>query len=232
MPIDSNFSLKDVPVPKPSQPIVEFKVLLVGDSRVGKTTFVKKLLTNEFENNYVPTKGVQVTPVTFWTNFGHIKFNIWDISGLEEENKEGYYIGADCAIIMFDVKSARTAKNVPKWYKDLRRICGNIAVVVVGNKVVEKNRKFKMRHVGYMRKNGLQYYDFSNKIDYQFDKPFLYLMKRLANSIDLDYEPPLYRGTKIDTSSICCWGLVLSVVFWVLVCGVVVLAGVILKRNT
>lgn len=46
-----------------------------------------------------------------------------------------FSIGGDCAIIMFDVTSRITYKNVPKWYKDLTRICENIPIVLVGNKV-------------------------------------------------------------------------------------------------
>lgn len=45
-------------------------------------------------------------------------------------------IGGQCAIIMFDVCSRITYKNVPKWYKDLTRICENIPIVLVGNKVI------------------------------------------------------------------------------------------------
>ncbi len=46
-----------------------------------------------------------------------------------------FSIGGQCAIIMFDVCSRITYKNVPKWYKDLTRICENIPIVLVGNKV-------------------------------------------------------------------------------------------------
>lgn len=47
-------------------------------------------------------------------------------------------IGANAAIIMFDVTSRITYKNVPKWYKDLTRICENVPIVLVGNKVLCK----------------------------------------------------------------------------------------------
>lgn len=62
---------------------------------------------------------------------------MWDTAGQEKLGglREGYYIGGQCAIIMFDVCSRITYKNVPKWYKDLTRICENIPIVLVGNKV-------------------------------------------------------------------------------------------------
>ena len=63
---------------------------------------------------------------------------MWDTAGQEKLGglREGYYIGAHAAIIMFDVTSRITYKNVPKWYKDLTRICENIPIVLVGNKVI------------------------------------------------------------------------------------------------
>lgn len=61
--------------------------------------------------------------------------------------REGYYIGASVAIIMFDVTARISYKNVPKWYKDLTSICENIPIVLVGNKVkkLKINKEKKIR---------------------------------------------------------------------------------------
>ena len=66
-----------------AQPAPEFKLILVGDGGVGKTTFVKRHLTGEFEKKYVATLGVEVHPLLFHTNRGPIKFNVWDTAGQE-----------------------------------------------------------------------------------------------------------------------------------------------------
>jgi hypothetical protein len=63
--------------------IPEFKLILVGDGGVGKTTFVKRHLTGEFEKKYVATLGVEVHPLIFHTNRGAMKFNVWDTAGQE-----------------------------------------------------------------------------------------------------------------------------------------------------
>ena len=49
--------------------------------------------------------------------------------------RDGYYINGECGIIMFDVTSRITYKNVPTWHRDLTRVCENIPIVLVGNKV-------------------------------------------------------------------------------------------------
>lgn len=165
------------------QKIPEFKLVLVGDGGIGKTTFVKRHMTGEFEKKYIATLGVEVHPITFYTNHGKIKFNVWDTAGQEKLGglRDGYYIGANCAIIMFDVTSRITYSNVPKWYKDMIRVCENIPIVLIGNKVDVKDRKVRAKHIIFHRKKNLQYYDISAKSNYQYEKPFVWLLRRLTN---------------------------------------------------
>lgn len=71
-----------------------FKCVLVGDGGTGKTTFVKRHLTGEFEKKYVATLGVEVHPLVFHTTRGVIRFNVWDTAGQEKFGglRDGYYI--------------------------------------------------------------------------------------------------------------------------------------------
>lgn len=167
--------------------IKEYKVVLVGDGGTGKTTFVKRHLTGEFEKKYNATIGVEVHPMDFCTSRGKIRFMVWDTAGQEKLSglRDGYYIGADCAIIMFDVCSRITYKNVPKWHKDITRVCDNIPIVLVGNKVDIADRKVKAKQILFPRKHGIQYYDISAKSNYQFEKPFLWFLKKLTGDPNL-----------------------------------------------
>lgn len=63
---------------------------------------------------------------------------------------------AQCAIIMFDVTSRVTYKNVPNWHRDLVRVCENIPIVLCGNKVDIKDRKVKAKSIVFHRKKNLQ----------------------------------------------------------------------------
>ena len=168
-------------------PVKEFKLVLVGDGGVGKTTFVKRHLTGEFEKKYIATLGVEVHPMSFHTTHGKILFNVWDTAGQEKLGglRDGYYISGNCGIIMFDVCSRITYSSVPKWYKDLIRVCDNIPIVLVGNKVDVKDRKVKAKMITFHRKKNLQYYDISAKSNYQFEKPFVHLLRKLLEQPDL-----------------------------------------------
>ncbi|EKD15547.1 putative GTP-binding nuclear protein Ran [Drepanopeziza brunnea f. sp. 'multigermtubi' MB_m1] len=166
-----------------------FKLVLVGDGGTGKTTFVKRHLTGEFEKKYIATLGVEVHPLGFSTNLGNIQFDVWDTAGQEKFGglRDGYYINGQCGIIMFDVTSRITYKNVPNWHRDLVRVCENIPIVLTGNKVDVKERKVKAKTITFHRKKNLQYYDISAKSNYNFEKPFLWLARKLVGNPTLEF---------------------------------------------
>ncbi|KAA8906475.1 hypothetical protein TRICI_005140 [Trichomonascus ciferrii] len=171
------------------QQVPQFKLVLVGDGGTGKTTFVKRHLTGEFEKKYNATQGVEVYPLGFFTNYGEIKFEVWDTAGQEKFGglRDGYYINGQCGIIMFDVTARITYKNVPNWHRDLVRVCENIPVVLCGNKVDVKERKVKAKSITFHRKKNLQYYDISAKSNYNFEKPFLWLARKLVGNPSLEF---------------------------------------------
>ncbi|CAG9760010.1 unnamed protein product [Ceutorhynchus assimilis] len=123
--------------------LLTFKCVLVGDGGIGKTSFIKRHLTGEFEKKYQATLRVEVHPLVFYTNQGQIKFNVWETSGQEtfRSLRDSYYDQAQCAIIMYDVTARVTYKNVPNWHKDIARVCKNVPIVLCGNKVDIQDRK-------------------------------------------------------------------------------------------
>ena len=88
---------------------------------------------------------------------------------------------------MFDVTSRQTYKNVANWHRDVVRVCENIPLVLVGNKVDVMERSVKARQIVFHRRKNLQYYDISAKSNYNFEKPFLWLAKKLANDNTLAF---------------------------------------------
>jgi len=174
---------------EPATAAATFKLVLVGDGGTGKTTFVKRHLTGEFEKKYIATLGVEVHPLAFATNFGQILFDVWDTAGQEKFGglRDGYYINGQCGIIMFDVTSRITYKNVPNWHRDLVRVCENVPIVLCGNKVDVKERKVKAKTITFHRKKNLQYYDISAKSNYNFEKPFLWLARKLVGNPTLEF---------------------------------------------
>ncbi|CUF13472.1 ras-related GTP-binding nuclear protein Rtb5, putative [Bodo saltans] len=161
-----------------------FKLALVGDGGTGKTTFVKRHLTDEFEEHYVATVGVDVHPLTFHTNRGKICFNCWATSTLPNKILFSKVLTARSSCSMLP---PRTLRSVPSWHRDMTRVCDNIPIVLVGNKVDCADRQVKAKMITFHRKKGLQYYDISATSNYNFEKPFLWLAKKIANDPNVDF---------------------------------------------
>lgn len=105
----------------------QFKIVLVGDGDVGKTTFVKRFLTNEFESKYVATLGVEVHPIHLQTNYGLIIFNMWDCAGVEKYGglRDGYYVLANGCLVMYDVTNGESMLHASKWKNDVIGVFNN-----------------------------------------------------------------------------------------------------------
>ena len=133
--------------------------------------------------------GVAVHPLEFHTNCGPIRFDCWDTAGQEKFGglRDGYYIHGQCAIIMFDVTSRTTYKNVPTWHRDITRVCEDIPIVLCGNKVDVRNRQVRAKTITFHRKKNLQYYELSAKSNYNFEKPFLWLARKLIGDPNLEF---------------------------------------------
>ncbi|KAL3745079.1 hypothetical protein ACJRO7_014224 [Eucalyptus globulus] len=177
----------------PNQPMFNhpgFKLLIVGDPGTGKTTFLNRHLTGEFVRKYEPTTDVEPHSLDFPTNRGGtIWFDCLDTPG--QVLRDGYYIGVQCAIIMFDVTAGSSYTNIPVWHRDLCRVCENIPIVVCGNKVDGENRQVEARQFTFGRRNNLQHYEISARNMYNLKEPFLYLARELVGDPNLHFvEPP------------------------------------------
>ena len=115
---------------------ITFKIVLVGDGNVGKTTYIKKLLLNEFEHKYVATLGVEVHPITIHTNYGVIQFNCWDTAGQERFGGlgAGYYISGDGAIVMGSLSDPGSLDHMEVWRDSVAEYIDNENVINVFSK--------------------------------------------------------------------------------------------------
>lgn len=173
--------------------IPEIKLLLIGDGGVGKTSLIKRHLTGEFEKQSVATIGIEVHPIVFYTSRGPIKFNVWDMAGQEKFGSlrdQNYYKG-QFAILIFDLTSRTTYKNIPNWHRDVMRVCKNIPVVIAGNKMESKDRKVKAHQIVFPQKKNLPLCEMSVKTTCNFEMPFLWFAKKLTGDNKLRFVGPV-----------------------------------------
>lgn len=190
-----------------------FKVILAGDGGVGKSAFVKRHRTGEFEKKYIATMGVEVNPINFQTNQGNQVLNIWEVAGQEKFSGlgSGYFCKADAAVVMFDVTSPLSYSSADKWIQNIRSKCPNIPIVLCGNKIDCISRRVKPEHIRLHRKYpGLQYYDISAKSNYNFEKPWLSLLRQLLNEPNLVFvekQAVMPPEVNVDSEQLARWAL-------------------------
>ena len=116
---------------------LKFKVVIVGDSSVGKTNLVKRFMNNTFLKDSKATVGVEFMSKTFIVDKKIFKVELWDTAGQERYKAitAAYYKGAKGALIVYDVTNKISYDNVDKWCNELRiKGSKNISIVMIGNK--------------------------------------------------------------------------------------------------
>ncbi|KAK9466334.1 ras family-domain-containing protein [Lipomyces arxii] len=114
-----------------------FKVVLIGDSGVGKSNLLSRFTRNEFNAESKSTIGVEFATRSINVDSKVIKAQIWDTAGQERYRAitSAYYRGAVGALLVYDISKNSTYENVTRWLKELRdHADSNIVIMLVGNK--------------------------------------------------------------------------------------------------
>ena len=122
-----------------------FKVVLIGDTSVGKTNILSKYLTNDFDPDSKATVGVEFGTKNFKIEDNIVKVQILDTAGQERYRSitNAYYKGAKGSLLVYDITNPKTFESIDRWLSDLK-VNGdeNISVVLLGNKSdLESDRK-------------------------------------------------------------------------------------------
>ncbi|KAM9309798.1 ras-related protein Rab-25b [Pholidichthys leucotaenia] len=114
-----------------------FKVVLIGESGVGKSNLLSRFTKNEFNHDSRTTIGVEFSTRTLQLNGFTVKAQIWDTAGLERYRAitSAYYRGAVGALLVYDITKHQTYESVERWLKELYdHADSHIVVMLVGNK--------------------------------------------------------------------------------------------------
>ncbi|XP_020221599.1 ras-related protein RABA2a [Cajanus cajan] len=143
-----------------------FKVVLIGDSGVGKSNLLSRFTRNEFCLESKSTIGVEFATRTLQVEGRTVKAQIWDTAGQERYRAitSAYYRGALGALLVYDVTKPTTFENVSRWLKELRdHADANIVIMLIGNKTDLKHLRAVATEdaQGYAEKEGLSFIETS-----------------------------------------------------------------------
>ncbi|MFX0043421.1 MAG: Rab family GTPase [Candidatus Hodarchaeota archaeon] len=118
-----------------------FKITVIGDGQVGKTSLIQKFTKGSFQEDYIKTIGAQFSVYDKEIEEDKIRLLFWDIAGQDSFNflRPSFFKNSVAAIIVYSLEENDLGEDsfshIPDWYSDINQFCGDIPVVVFANKV-------------------------------------------------------------------------------------------------
>ncbi|XP_078392269.1 ras-related protein Rab-11A-like [Cetorhinus maximus] len=200
-----------------------FKVVLIGESGVGKSNLLSRFTRNEFNHDSRTTIGVEFSTRSVIVEGVTVKTQIWDTAGLERYRAitSAYYRGAVGALLVYDIAKHLTYESVERWLNELLDHADNkLVVMLVGNKTdlseiravpVEEAKSFAEKHeMLFMETSALD----STNVELAFQTVITEIFhrraqnrgKQMTNSISLSANSFSNEGasTEVATKKPCC----------------------------
>ena len=145
-----------------------FKIVLIGDSSVGKTNILSKYISDEYDPDTQATIGVELSTKNYTFDNNEVKVQIWDTAGQEKYRSitSSYYKGAHGCLLVYDITRKVTFENIDKWLAEIKLSSNNeINMVLIGNKcdledkrevsIEEAQNKAKLLNMAFMETSAL-----------------------------------------------------------------------------
>jgi len=166
-----------------------FKIVVIGDGAVGKTSLIKQYTEGNFVTDYIKTIGAQFSKYLESFDEDMVKLFFWDIAGQSEFSfmRPTFYKGAKAGIMVFSLTDDQSFENLKSWYEDIQKHCGNLPVVLFGNKsdLIDVEKSDDEKKVDGLKDdiNFLKYYRTSAKTGENVYDAFRSIIKYLHDSV-------------------------------------------------
>ena len=182
-----------------------FKIVLIGDTSVGKTNILSKYLTDEFDAKSKATVGVEFGVKNFKIENNIVKVQIWDTAGEERYRSitNAYYKGAKGSLLVYDITNKKSFENVEKWISDLKANADeDISMILLGNKTDLEDKRVVSTEEG---KNKAEFYNLTfmetsalngNNIQEAFNELIMDVYKRNHELLENQAKVEIIRDKK------------------------------------
>ena len=161
------------------------KLIIIGDSGVGKTCFLMRFFDDKFTSSHITTIGIDFKFKIITLDGKNVKLQVWDTAGQERFRTitQTYYKGAMGIILVYDCSERNTFDNVKSWVKQIDQHANpGVAKVLVGNKCDVPNRKVKTEEGKKLADEyGMGFFETSAKNNINIKQTFYYLAKEIKD---------------------------------------------------
>ena len=184
--------------------VFEYKIILIGDPGVGKTSIMTKFVSNEFQNTYLSTIGVEFKLKEIYINNNTCaRLKIWDTCGQEKFRAitRQYFKNSEGVFIVFDLSNRETIKRLNVWMKDIQdNIDNDFFIFLVGNKTDIKERDLTISEEAkqFAINKKINYYEVSAKTGSGIYNIFEKMASKLINKDKIERNKKEVNIDKID----------------------------------
>jgi small GTP-binding protein len=185
--------------------IFKWKVSILGDPSVGKTSLVRHYCDGYFRENYLSTIGVSFLRKELTINNNTITLQLWDLGGQSifgGQLRENYLRGSHGALILFDLTAPASFAHVQQWYDEVMSACQKIPVIIIGNKSdLPFKEKISEKAEKLCNSFGSPFYKTSAKTGDQMEQVFQKITELIMNESKInqnsqDSESPIQEAKK------------------------------------
>ena len=180
-----------------------FKILLLGDTSVGKTCFLKRYTEDTFQDAYLSTIGFDFKfKMVTLKNGKQVKVQLWDTAGQERFRTiaKSYYKGAHGIILIYDVSNPKTYDNIKKWLAQIKEEASSkVCIILVANKIDHEERVITEEEGEKLAKSfNLKIFESSAKENINVTEAF----QEVIENISVNYSNIMAGGTKLQNTKI------------------------------
>ena len=188
------------------------KILIIGDSTVGKTNFIKKYVENKFNESYFASTGIDLITTSIKIEGKSFKIQIWDTAGQEKYRAmtKNLFLKTQGIVIIFDISNETSFINLKSWMNDIKEECSaDIPMILVGNKLDLEDKRVidKERAMEFAKNEKLEYIETSSKTGENINKALSLIIEKIYQRADSNsnFSFTLDDGTvKKKSKKMCC----------------------------
>lgn len=179
--------------------IPEFKVIILGDSSIGKTSIVQRYIQESFDYQMDTTIGASFIAKEVRTPKGPCILNLWDTAGQERYRSliTTYARGASAALVCYDVTNVTSFQSIERWLAEVFKICStDLKIIIVGNKADLTDTVPIVEAEDFAISHGYPYFRTSAKSGYHVQELFNYVASELIGA-----SQPKDEGIRVSEES-------------------------------